>query len=144
MIRNAIPADKARVLVMAKAFHAASGVPFPFSAAAASVLFDAALVDGNRLCLIYEREGIARGVLAAVCAPHHLAPVKVASEIIWWIDPDWRGRAATKMLAAYEAWSAERGCQYVSMVGLGADPSVSELYARRGYQAVERHFMMPL
>ena len=144
MIRKAIAADKAHVLVMAKAFHAASGVPFPFSAAASSVLFEAALVDSNRLCLIYEREGSARGVLAAVAAPHHLAPVKVASEIIWWIDPDWRGRAAMKMLAAYERWAAECGCQYVSMVGLGADPAISTLYARRGYQAVERHFLMPL
>jgi GNAT superfamily N-acetyltransferase len=144
MIRKAIAADKARVLMMAKAFHQASGVPLPFSAAAASVLFDAALADGDRLCLVHESDGIARGVLAAVAAPHHLAPVKVASEIIWWIDPDWRGRAAMKMLAAYEQWAVDRGCQYVGMVGLGADPAVSTLYARRGYQAVERHFLMPL
>lgn len=144
MIRPAISTDKARVLVMAKAFHAVSGAPFAFSPAAASVLFDAALSDSNRLCLIYECEGIARGVLAAVAAPHHLAPVKVASEIIWWIDLDWRGRAATKMLVAYEQWAAECGCQYVSMVGLGADPAISKLYERRGYQAVERHFVMPL
>lgn len=144
MIRKAMSADKARVLVMAKAFHAASCVPFPFSAAAASVLFDAALYDSNRLCLIYECGGIARGVLAAVAAPHHLAPVKIASEIIWWIDPDWRGRSATRMIAAYEQWAAECGCQYVSMVGLGADPEVSKLYERRGYHAVERHFVMPL
>ncbi|NTG22051.1 GNAT family N-acetyltransferase [Agrobacterium rhizogenes] len=144
MIRSAIAGDKARVLVMAKAFHEASGVPLPFSAAAASVLFDAALVDSNRLCLVYEQDGIARGVLAAVAATHHLSPVKVASEIIWWIDPAWRGLAATRMLAAYEQWAVERECRFVGMVGLGADPAVSKLYARRGYQAVERHFLMPL
>jgi hypothetical protein len=144
MIRPAIAGDKARVLVMAKAFHEASGVPIPFSAAAASVLFDAALADSNRLCLVYERNGMARGVLAAVAAPHHLAPVMVASEIIWWIDPAWRGLAATRMLAAYEQWAVECECQFIGMVGLGADPAVSKLYARRGYQAVERHFLMPL
>lgn len=144
MIRKAIAVDKARVLVMAKAFHAASGVPLPFSAAAASVLFDAALTDCNRLCLVYECDGLARGVLAAVAASHHLAPVKVASEIIWWIEPDWRGGAAMKMLTTYERWAADCGCQYVSMVGLGDDPAVSKLYAHRGYQAVERHFLKPL
>ncbi len=143
MIRKATAADKARVLCMAKAFHEASGIPIPFSAAAASVLFDAALTDADRLCLIYEQDAAARGVLAAIAAPHHLAPVKVASEIVWWIDPAWRGRGAMKMLAAYETWASERDCQYISMVGLGADPAVSKLYARRGYQAVERHFMMP-
>lgn len=144
MIRKAISADKMQVLSMAKAFHEASGIPIPFSAAAASVLFSATLVDADRLCLVYEHDGIARGVLAAVAAAHHLAPVKVASEIIWWIEPEWRGRCAMKMLALYEGWAAERGCQYVSMVGLGGDPAVSKFYARRGYQAVERHFMMPL
>ncbi len=144
MIRKAIASDKARVLFMAKAFHEASCTLIPFSAAAASVLFDASLANADRLCLVYEQDGTARGVLAAIAAPHHLAPVKVASEIIWWIDPAWRGRCAMKMLASYEEWAAERGCQFVSMVGLGADPAVSKLYARRGYQAVERHFMMPL
>jgi hypothetical protein len=144
MIRNAIASDKARVMCMAKSFHEASGIPIPFSAAAASVLFDAALTNADRLCLVYERDGAARGVLAAIAAPHHLAPVKVASEIIWWIEPAWRGRCAMKMLASYEGWAAERDCRFVSIVGLGADPAVSKLYARRGYQAVERHFMMPL
>ncbi len=144
MIRPAIASDKARVLVMAKAFHEASGVPIPFSAAAASVLFDAAIADCNRLCLVYVRDGMARGVLAAVAAPHHLAPVMLASEIIWWIDPDWRGIAAAEMLCAYENWAIERKCRYAGMVGLGADPAVSKLYTRRGYQAIERHFLKPL
>jgi hypothetical protein len=144
MIRRAIEADKMRVLTMCRAFHAASGVPFPFSAAMADALFRMALIEPDRLCLVFEQGGVARGVLAAQAGTHHLAPVKVASEIVWWIDPAWRGRAALKMLAAYEAWAAERGCAYVSMVGLGRYPAPAELYARRGYEPVELHFLRSL
>jgi GNAT superfamily N-acetyltransferase len=129
---------------MAKAFHVASGLPFPFSAATASLLFDAALSDDDRLCLIYEVKGTPVGVLAAYAAPHMLSPLKIAQEIMWWIEPGHRGIAAGKMLAAYEAWARARGCAFIHMVGLGSDPATSRLYERHGYQPAERHFMKPV
>jgi GNAT superfamily N-acetyltransferase len=133
-----------RVLHMAKAFHAASGLPFPFSAPMADLLFRSSLVDPDRACFVFDVDGIARGVLAAHAAPHQFAPIKVASELIWWVDPEHRGTSAIKMLDAYEAWATERGCQYASMVGLGHDPLTTRLYERRGYAPVERHFMRAL
>ncbi|NTG48963.1 GNAT family N-acetyltransferase [Agrobacterium rhizogenes] len=144
MIRHAVEADKMRVLTMCKAFHAASGIALPFSAAMADSLFRASLADDDRLCLIFEEEGVARGVLAAVASPHHLAPVQMASELVWWIDPAWRGRSALKMLSAYEAWARERRCAYISMVGLGRYPAPAELYERQGYEPVEVHFLKSL
>lgn len=144
MIRPALPSDRNRVLAMAKAFHAAAGLPFAFSAPMASMLFDAALVDDDRLCLIYEQDGFAVGVLAAHAAPHMLAPVKAAHEIMWWIEPDHRGQAANRMLHAYEEWARSRDCVLIHMVGLGSDPVTTKLYERHGYRAAERHFMKPL
>jgi GNAT superfamily N-acetyltransferase len=144
MIRSALSGDRDRVLLMARAFHAAADLPFAFSAPMASLLFDAALADDDRLCLIYEQDGAAVGVLAAHAAPHMLAPVKAAHEIMWWIDPEYRGQAASRMLAAYEEWAKSRGCVLIHMVGLGSDPITSRLYERHGYRAAERHFMKPL
>ncbi|MBZ5760284.1 GNAT family N-acetyltransferase [Rhizobium sp. VS19-DR104.2] len=129
---------------MAKAFHAVSGLPFQFSAANADALFRASLIDEDRLCLVFAPEAIAHGVLVAHAAAHPFAPIKVASELMWWVDPEHRGLAATKMLNAYEAWARGRRCQFAGMVGLGADPSTSRLYDRRGYAPVERHFMKSL
>jgi len=144
MIRHALSSDRNRVLAMAQAFHAAADLPFAFSAPMASLLFDAALADDDRLCLVYELEGVAVGVLAAHAAPPMLAPVKAAHEIMWWIDPDYRGQAASRMLHAYETWARSRGCVFIHMVGLGCDPVTSRLYERHGYRAAERHFMKPL
>ncbi|WP_426229286.1 GNAT family N-acetyltransferase [Pararhizobium sp. DWP3-4] len=144
MIRPAVYADRMRVLAMAKAFHAASGLPFAFSAPMADALFSVTLNDPEMLCLVFEADGQARGILAAQAQAHLFAPAKMAVELIFWIDPNYRGNNARPMLDAYEGWARERGCVYVNLVGLGGDPLTTRLYERRGYQAVERHFMKSL
>lgn len=141
MIRRAVIDDKMRVIAMAKAFHAAAGLPFAFSAPHADALFRASLIDGDRLCLIYAPDGTARGALVAYASQHQFAPVKVASELMWWVDPEHRGLSAAKMLQAYEDWAAERGCVFASMVSLDGNVAPSKLYERRGYVPIERHFM---
>lgn len=144
MIRPAVFGDRMRVLTMARAFHAASGVLFPFSAPMADNVFRSSLDAPDRLCLVLDVEGVAHGVLAAEAQPHRLSPVKMAFEIMFWIDPAHRGRDARKMIAAYEQWARQNDCAFIHMVGLGGDPLTTRLYERSGYLAVERHFMKPL
>lgn len=143
MIRRARTDDKARVLMLARSFHIASGLPIPFNAPYASLLFDACLSEPDRLCLVLDDDDV-QGVLAAQAGLLPIAPVKAATELIWWIEPAHRGRSALAMLDAYEAWARERGCVFANMVGLGSDPLPARLYERRGYIAAERHFMKPL
>ncbi|WP_370878732.1 GNAT family N-acetyltransferase [Phyllobacterium ifriqiyense] len=104
------------------------------------MLFDTLISNPAMLCLVLDDSG-PQGVLAAQSGTLPLAPVKVASELIWWIEPAYRGRSAVAMLDAYEEWAREQGCVFVNMVGLGADPLTTRLYERRGYSATERHFM---
>ncbi len=144
MIRSAVVADKMRILGMAKAFHKASEVPFPFSAPMAERLFLASVDDPDSFCLVYEADQEAHGILVAQARTHGFAPVRMAFELIFWIDPQFRGSAARSMLDAYETWAREQDCSFINMVGLGGDPLASRLYERHGYQAVERHFMKPL
>ena len=143
MIRRAMMADKFRVLLLAKNFHEASELPVPFNAAYASILFDQFLDGPEKLCLVLDRDGV-QGVLAAQTGILPIAPVKAATEVIWWIEPEYRGRDAVHMLVAYEAWAEEQGCSFVNMVGLGADPLTAKFYERRGYIAAERHYMKPI
>ena len=144
MIRRAIMADKFRVLLLAKNFHEASLLPVPFNAAYASIVFDQFLDDPEKLCLVLDLDGGVQGVLAAQTGILPIAPVKAATELIWWIDPAYRGRDALHMLIAYEAWAEEQGCSFVNMVGLGSDPLPANFYERRGYIAAERHYMKPI
>ena len=142
-VRRAVASDRSRCLQLARNFHIASGLQIPFSPAYASLLFDACLCEPDRLCLVLDDNGV-QGVLAAQAGSLPIAPVKAATELIWWIEPNARGRAAIEMLDAYENWARERGCVFANMVGLGSDPLPARLYERRGYIAAERHFMKTL
>ncbi|KQY31809.1 hypothetical protein ASD32_04240 [Rhizobium sp. Root483D2] len=144
MIRPATIDDRARVLAMAKAFHLASGAPFPFSAPMADVVLRSAIADPDMLCSVMEADGTAHGVLVAEARPHRFTPVLMAFELIFWIDPEHRGRHARSMLNIYEGWARQKGCAFIHMVGLGGDPLTSRLYERQGYLPAERHFMKSL
>jgi GNAT superfamily N-acetyltransferase len=152
MIRTAVLADKARVITLLKhSRHAAgfdradslTGFTFPFDPAWAERLFLSHLAPG-RLAIVLEADGAAQGVLMAVAADHPFGPVKLARETVWWIEPDYRGLSAVRMLNVYEQWAAKEGCRFSGMAGMGEFPDVAALYRRRGYQVAETHFLKAL
>jgi GNAT superfamily N-acetyltransferase len=152
MIRPAELSDKARIVTLLKHSREAAGFDqadgltgfsFPFDPAYAARLFLAHL-EPHRLCLVLDADGAAQGVLMAVAAEHPFGPVRLARETVWWIEPDHRGSAAPRMLAAFEAWAHAEGCAFAGMAGLGAEPDVGRLYLRRGYRAAETHFLRAL
>ncbi len=141
IFRRADAGDRGRLLVMARAFHVASGLPLPFSGPAISILIDACMTAPNRLMLVMDVDGVARGFLAAEAGPHPFAGVTIATELAWWVEPAYRGAAALGMLGAYEEWARGAGCAAIHLAGLGGDPAVSTVYRRRGYRPAETHFL---
>lgn len=79
----------------------------------------------------------------AVAIEHPFGMGRVSSESLWYVSQSSRGRGGFKMLDAYEAWAREQRCKFAGIVSL-KDNDVSKLYERRGYSAVETHFMKPL
>lgn len=112
-------------------FHAATGLPFPATAAWADKLYLTASTDPNWLCV--ERPG---GILLGVVSPSLLGPFKVAHEVAWWVDPAYRGNSLG-MLREYEQWAIGKGVKAIELKSLAAMPDVGRLYARRGYAPVE-------
>nr|WP_286164911.1 GNAT family N-acetyltransferase [Ochrobactrum sp. J50] len=96
------------------------------------------------MALVLELDGGLRGIFAATIQPHFFSLEICAQELVWWVDPAYRGRGAVKMLAEYEAWARSKGCHAVNMVGLGGDPVTTRLYERHGFTAQERHFLKRL
>lgn len=81
------------------------------------------------------------GMLAIVALPHPLAGGKVAEELAWWVEPEWRqGLLGPKMLREAEAWATRNGAVMVKMVA-PAGTDVGEFYERIGYQAVETAYI---
>lgn len=143
-VRLAAPPDKMRVIRLLKNAHEAGGLPFPFSAPHAAALFDGQTTQPDRLALVAVAAGVAQGVFMAAVTDHPFAPVRVATEVVWWIEPEHRGKVAGEMLDAYEAWALTRGASFVGMAALEAAPRAGVIYRRRGYVPAETHFIKAL
>jgi GNAT superfamily N-acetyltransferase len=153
VIRRAVITDKARIVTLLKhsrggagfdQAEAATGFHFEFDPAYAERLFTTHLLMPNMLCLVLDKDGAAQGVLMAVASGHPFGPVRLATETVWWIEPEYRGLSAVRMLEAFEDWAREQDCDYSGMAGMGASPQVASLYQRRGYRAAELHFLKAL
>lgn len=138
--RPARPGERFAVLGLARDFHAASGIPFDFDPAHASCVVADYIADPAKLALVWDVGGSPRGILAASAVPSPLAPVMVAQELIFWVDPAHRGRAGLRMVRAFEAWARERGCAVIGLSGLD-DPRVSRFFAAAGFTLAENKFL---
>lgn len=138
MVREAVLADRFAILKLGRAFVETMGL-LPFDAAYAEQTVKAYIASADRLCLVLAPGGVVTGFLMAHAAAHPFWPVKAASELAWWIDPEHRGRGAVAMVRAFEAWAAAQGCGLVGLAHLG-DERLGRFYRRRGYVAADSNF----
>ncbi len=142
-IRSARQDEVHSVLARAKDFYEVSGLPLPFDPVHASVAVSDFINDPNKLVLVLATETGVQGVLAATVSASPLFPVLVAQEVIWWITPAYRGRAALEMIDDYCEWADAKGCAAVGMAGLN-DHRVARLYRMAGFKLIENQFMRVL
>lgn len=142
-VRLAMPDDRTQIVELLRDAHkAATSVPIPFSAPHAMELADRHIVDNDLLALVIGESP--QGVLLASAQQHPFSDVRYATEIAWWIAPGARGRSAMAMLAAYEQWARDQDCAYCQMAALVSFPQAARLYERRGFGAVEMHYIKAL
>jgi len=140
-VRFATVHDRDRVIALLRESHKAAGFTFSFQAAYADRLFQHHLASDKACVLVAGKP--AQGVLMACAFEHPFGAGRIAKETVWFVTSQARGRGAIKMLAAYEEWARSVGCVSVGMASLATN-DVSSLYERRGYSAVETHFMKSL
>lgn len=101
------------------------------------------LVDPTCLCLIAERDGHPFGMFGAFYFQHPITGERVASELCWWIEPEFRGgRVALQMLRLVETWAREQGAVAFEMIA--PDERVAEFYGRLGYARADVHYRTAL
>lgn len=87
-----------------------------------------------------------RGVLGGVAGYEPNAPVKTASELFWWVDPEARGLGSMRLYYEFEKWAKVKGCKTIRMVRLSDSmpEEVEGIYARLGFAEIERHYSKTL
>lgn len=84
------------------------------------------------------------GMIAGVTSEMLFSRDKIASEMMWWIEPEHRGsRAALQLLDAYEFWAKKVGAKVVQLSSVDTEHAdrLDRLYKKRGYYLVERGYI---
>jgi GNAT superfamily N-acetyltransferase len=103
--------------------------------------------DDAIVLLLVNKDGKPVGMLAGFLSEMIFSRDKVASEAIWWVDPEYRqSKMSFKMMEAFEWWANKRGCKHTHMSLLADETGdrLSKFYERRGYKARERAFIKEL
>lgn len=86
---------------------------------------------------VCERDGTLIGMLAMLLVTHPMSGDRIASEIVWWMNPTARG-AGVRMLRAAEQWAQDNAAVAVHMIA--PTERVGTFYAAIGYAAVEVNY----
>ena len=94
---------------------------------------------------VIDVDGKAVGILAAIMTSVWYSPsTKVAQEMMWWVNEEYRGTIASiKLIKAYENWAREQGAQIIAMCDLvieGHEP-VGTTLNKLGYEMSERTYI---
>jgi hypothetical protein len=84
------------------------------------------------------------GMLALIAYEHPLTGRRVGEELAWWVEPEHRGGTAAGRLERHMLrWSVQNQLHMVKMVAPSGS-SVGDFYDKRGYQALETHWIKVL
>ncbi len=100
------------------------------------------IAAGIAVFLILEDQGEMIGGLGALKYPDIHNGKMTACETFWFVDPAHRGKGL-ELLAAFEEWGRQQGCQQLAMIHLeDSYPAILErLYRINGYHLVEKHYI---
>lgn len=100
-----------------------------------------AIIDRGAV-FVLESEGRVVGAIIGAQAPLWFSRDVAATELGWWIDPDYRGRG-NDLRREFEHWAHEVGASVVVMSDVTMDDATpaGTLYERAGYEMVERAWM---
>lgn len=141
MIRLAVKADIPRLVEMGQRFRAHSTYaqyladnPKQMAKLGEQLI----AVDG---LLLSEREGQIIGMMGFILHNHFISGEKVAGEVFWWVEPEYRGDGLRLMHDA-ERRAKAAGAKYMHMIA--PTEQVEAVYERLGYEYVEATYQKTL
>lgn len=97
--------------------------------------------------ILWEQDGQVVGLIAGQCTEVVFSSQKVATELVWWVEPEYRKtEASTRLLEAFEAWAAWSDCRQVQMYSLNNEYAtvLSRYYSKQGYRLAELSYVKEL
>lgn len=141
MIRRATVDDTLPVIALLREAHeAALSKFFEFDVAMAERQWNAHLASEESICLVYDVDGVPRGVFVGAATNYPSGPVRLAIEVVFWVSPQYRGSAWIRIMREFEAWAKAKGCAFTS-ISSKQDERFSTALERRGYAPAETNYL---
>lgn len=144
-IRHATDADVPALLAMAQAFVAQTKYHglITLSLEHLETLTRNVLAAPGGQVWIAQKDETPIGMLAMGLFEHPMSGERVASEVVWWVDPAYRGSSVgRRLLRAAETWATEQHAALLQMVA--PDARVGRFYEALGYVSVETAYQRRL
>lgn len=99
-------------------------------------------VDLGAMFLL-EKDGVIQGVICGLVTPDLFHGGLLASEIAWYVLPEYRGgTGGVRLFLEFERWALEQCAEEIHMVHLqqSMPEELAKFYQRHGYTAMETHY----
>jgi len=81
-----------------------------------------------------------KGMLAGMVYPFLYGHKLIATEVVWWVEPEYRGEGVGQyLLQAFEQWAKESNCALISVECL--DDEIGKYYESKRFTLYERAYM---
>lgn len=143
MIRLANQSDVEVIFAFGKKFYETLSYGIEIEEAKGKDFIRFVIDSSEGLAIVAEDHGTLIGCILGYCQDHPFASCKIASELIWWMEPEYRGRRdSTKLFDAYEYWAARKmNADVISVVATPEDVKLHKYYDRKKYRPKEVTFM---
>lgn len=128
MIREAVASDVLSLVALFKTHHAAMGCRWSFDPVRLSMTLVQAIDRPDWLCLTGDQ-----CLFLATCYDSPLGAGRIASELCFCVGRE----KLEQIVACFEAWARERGCNMTSLACEQRFPAFERLYGRFGYRVSE-------
>lgn len=143
MIRPATFDDVDAIVDMSAKFYATTTYPSFARFDVMSVASLARFLISDGVMLVYEDRGVVVGMVGLVVSPFPMnAAVSLATEVVWWVEPNHRDTGAgVALLRAVAPACRALGASAIQMMDMAdSPPHAATLYERMGYHLTERSY----
>lgn len=87
---------------------------------------------------VADQAGELAGMIALWAFTHPYSGERIASELVWWVNPDQRGSLGVRLLKRAEQWAQAQGAAALQMIA--PNERVEAFYVACGYDRVEASY----
>ena len=140
MIREATTADVPTLLLISERFGSEAPDTHKYDAGKVERMLQFCIDDDNAVVYVMEVGGVVVGGILGVVAEMWASYERSATEVAWFVDKQYRGRGALKLLRSFEDWAESKDADYITVADIQGIANLEPLYKRKGYSKVETSY----